>query len=114
MELFNKNLLQSAEIMDTLYNALGDYKPKKRILKVDYKEKGIDKNIDLIIYQHPLWDDKALIEELLKVYAEQRKEIGFIMEMDKNGNPIIALYSTRWYLEESMNDFIKEWRGDRK
>jgi hypothetical protein len=107
MELFDKNLLQSAEIMGTLFKALGENAPKMRFLQVDYKESGMDKNVSIAYCQNKGIDDKTMIGELLKAYAEQGKKIGFIMEMDKNGKPVTSLYSTDWYLKECAAETMK-------
>lgn len=107
MSEFDKNLLYSSEIMDTLLKPFGGVAPKKRLLQIDYKENSIDKNISVAVYQNVGMSDEVMIAELVKVYAQQNKIISSIVEVNQNSQFMGVIYMTPEFLEECMTEALK-------
>lgn len=111
MSGFDKNLLHSSEIMDTLFKPFGTYAPKKRMLQVDYKENGVDKNISLVVYQNVGTTDKQIIAELVRVYTEDHKEVYSIVEINEKMQVIGVLYAS----QEMLEKMFRLWKkGNRR
>lgn len=94
MNEFDENLLYGSKIIDTLFKSFGECAPKKRIMCIDYKENGIDKNISVAAYQIMGMSDKVMIMELVKVYSEQNKIVSCITEVNEKSQFIGVLYIT--------------------
>lgn len=101
---FDKDLLENSMKMDALYQSLGANAPKKRLLHMDYKENGTDKNISVAVYQNSGMSDETIVSELIKTYAAQGRTVGCVGEVDGSGFPSAILYVAPWYVDECREE----------
>lgn len=89
------------EIMETMLRPLGVYAPNSRILYIGYRQDGVDMEEQMEICDFGVGlDDNGIVEEVLRVYAVERKSAGCIIEVDREGHPIAVLYADYGYLKE--------------
>lgn len=104
MDKFDKDILHSSEIVDTLFGALGDNTPRKRLLQIDYKENGADMNISAVVYQNVGLSDDKMIAELVISYVEQGKIISSIVEVNAKSQLVGVMYIAPEILKEYVKD----------
>ena len=92
--------------MDVLLSQFGENAPKKRLLVIDYEERGADKHDDLAAYQYRNMTDVDLINGLVIKYAKQDKWVTSIVEVDSNYHWMRQLYIAPGFL----NKIIKSAR----
>lgn len=108
---FNKDLLKRLEALDMLYSSLGSLAPKKRLLHVDYKEKGRDMNISLIAYQPAGTGDAQMVADTKRLFEERGCSVSAIIEVDDEFRMIGVHYIRPGFLEECRQDMIKMPQG---
>lgn len=104
---FDKKLLKQAKVWEGWYSALGECAPRKRLLQVDYKEKGQDMHQSLALYQPPDMSDEEMIAAITQCFEEQRRTVSAIVEVDDKGYMTAPLYACPGFLEECREYMIK-------
>ena len=107
----SKALLGQSETLDMIYSRLGAYAPRKRLLHVDYKEKGRDMNRSHVLYQPPGVSDGEIVASLMGTYKERGCTVSAIIEVDDSLRMIGVHYVRPGFLEECRQDMMKMSQG---
>lgn len=93
------------QMMDMLFEPLGDYAPRRRQLLVDYKDRsGMDFHQDLVTWHNRRATDEALVQSVREALAGKGHTLTALWEIIGGGR-IKSLYMTPGYLEESLREF---------
>lgn len=111
LKQFSKELLKRSEAWDKLYSALGRYAPEKRLLHVDYKEKGRDMNRSHILYQPLGVSDGDMIASLMRAYDARGCTVSGIVEVDGQCRIAAIHYVRPGFLEECVQDLAEMAKG---
>ena len=107
---FDKKLLERSKMFDAIGSRLGDLAPRKRLLMVDYKEKGRDMHQSLMLCQPPEMDDTQMVNSIKRYFEDQGRTVSSIVDVDDNGCMIAPLYTCPGFLEECRQDAEKLFR----
>lgn len=104
---FSRELLKKSEAWDELYSVLGKDAPRKRLLHVDYKERGRDMNRSHVLYQPLGVSDEQMIASLMQTYEERGCTVSGIIEIDSQCRVTAVHYVRPGFLEECVQDLAQ-------
>lgn len=107
VDSFNRGLLEQAKAVDMVYSRLGEHAPRKRLLHVDYKERGQDMNRSHVIWQPVGVSDEEMISHLMRVYKEQGCIVSAIIEVDDECQMMGVHYVRPGFTEECRRDVME-------
>lgn len=91
-------------LMDRILEPLGDYRPRKRCLIADCKDRlGNDLNRDLTVWHSRGASDKSLVESVHSDLARQGYTLTALAELLEDGSAK-ALYLAPGYVEEAIHE----------